>query len=92
MNRLIRRCEVIVDVRDKRLYTRESMQYEEYYTNQHGRFPFEGRLNELADKLSSALSPSKHRQQKEGKDFEALTDISKSGNIDAGWTDTESNA
>ena len=63
---------------------------------QHGRLPFEGRFNELVDKVSSALTPKKRagaltRSQvpKERKELHADVSETQESEVEE-WTDTES--
>ena len=54
---------------------------------QHGRLPFEGRFNELVDKVASALSPKQRSQTvKERKDLQPAPDTDSDAEE---WTDTE---
>ena len=58
---------------------------------QHRRLPFEGRFNELVDKVASALSPKQRSlPSKERKDLQTAHDDPDSEAEE--WTDTESQA
>ena len=59
---------------------------------QHGRLPFEGRFNELVDKVASALSPKQRSHtSKEKKDLQSTAEAPDSPDSEAEeWTDTES--
>ena len=54
---------------------------------QHGRLPFEGRFNELVDKVASALSPKQRSLPKERKDLQTAHESDSEAEE---WTDTES--
>ena len=58
---------------------------------QHGRLPFEGRFNELVDKVASALSPKQRTNtSKEKKDLQAANIPDTPDSEAEEWTDTES--